>query len=69
MMLVRVVPVLLLLTVLFCAPAIKQFYPGNYFPEDRTYQNKTLGFSLTYRGNWEIITDPNDMKSNKAYAK
>jgi hypothetical protein len=52
-----------------CAPAIKQYYQGSFFPEDRTYQNKALGFSLTYRGNWEITTDPNDMQENRAYAR
>jgi hypothetical protein len=57
------------LAITLCAPAMKQFYPGNYFPEDHTYQNKALGFSLTYRGNWDITTDPNDMKDNKSYAK
>lgn len=61
MKLLRTVPVLSLFLLLYCAPAIKQFYPGSYFPEDRTYQNKTLGFSLTYRGSWEITTDPNEM--------
>jgi hypothetical protein len=57
------------LAMMSCAPSIKQFYPGNYFPEDRTYQNKALGFSLTFRGNWEITTDPNDSKKDKEYAK
>lgn len=57
------------LMMVLCAPAMKQFYPGAYFPEDRTYQNKALGFSLTYRGNWEITTDPNDMRENKSYAR
>ena len=23
-----------------CAAPIKQFYPGSFFPEDRTYQEK-----------------------------
>lgn len=52
-----------------CAAPIKQFYPGTFFPEDRTYQNKPIGFSLTYRGNWDIITDPNEMKQHKKDAK
>jgi hypothetical protein len=69
MTLIRFPAALFFLILVSCAPAIKQFYPGNYFPEDRTYVNKTLGFSLTYRGNWEIITDPNGMKDNKGYAK
>lgn len=54
---------------LFCAGTIKPFYPGNYFVEDKTYQNKSLGFSLTFRGNWDIVTDPNEMKDNKVFAK
>jgi hypothetical protein len=69
MMLFRALPIIPLSVLLYCAPSIKVFYPGNYFPEDRTYQNKTLGFSLTYRGNWEVITDPNEMKDNKSFAK
>ena len=51
-----------------CTPPIKQFYPGTFFPEDRVYQNKSIGFSLSYRGNWDIATDPNDMKENKVVA-
>lgn len=58
-----------LLCALNCAAPIKQFYPGTFFPEDRTYQNKAIGFSLTYSGNWEIFTNPNQMKENKRYAK
>jgi hypothetical protein len=69
MMLLRVVPIILAVSFLFCSPSIKQFYPGNYFPEDRTYQNKALGFSLTYTGNWEIATDPNKTRKNKSYSK
>jgi hypothetical protein len=44
-----------------CAPAIREFYPDTYFEADRIYQNKSLGFTLTYRGNWLITTDPNKM--------
>jgi hypothetical protein len=56
------------LLVVHCAAPLKQFYPGIYYPEDRTYLNKSLGFSLTFRGNWEIITNPNRMKENKSNA-
>jgi hypothetical protein len=52
-----------------CAAPIRQFYPGTYFPQDRTYQNKPIGFSLTFRGNWDITTDPNEMSTNKENAK
>lgn len=58
-----------LLLSLNCAGPIKQFYPGTFFPEDRTYQNKPIGFSITYRGNWDIITDPNEMKQHRKDAK
>jgi hypothetical protein len=53
---------------LTCAAPITQFYPGTYFPEDHTYQNKSLGFSFSFRGNWDIICDPNNMKENKSNA-
>jgi hypothetical protein len=65
----RVLFVGFFLALLSCAPAIKQFFPGNYYQEDHTYQNKSLGFALTYRGNWEIATDPNETRKNKAYSK
>jgi hypothetical protein len=55
-----------LLLSLNCAAPIKQFYPGSFFPEDRTYQNKSIGFSLTYRGNWDLITDPNEMRQYRS---
>ena len=54
---------------LCCAPQIKQFYPGTYFPEDRTYQNPSLGFSLTYRGVWDITTEPAQLRDNRSYAR
>jgi hypothetical protein len=52
-----------------CIAPIKQFYPGTYFPEDRIYENKPIGFSMSYRGNWELITDPNRMKDNTKFAR
>ncbi|MBD3319994.1 MAG: hypothetical protein GF350_02760 [Chitinivibrionales bacterium] len=52
-----------------CAGAVSQFYPDSYYTEDRTYVNKPLQFSLTYRGNWDIITDPDRMdRANKETA-
>ena len=51
-----------------CAAPIKQFYPGVYYPQDRTYQNNALGFSFSFRGNWEILTNPNKMRENKSNA-
>jgi hypothetical protein len=64
-----IAPALVLLMTLGCAAPIKQFYPGAYFPEDRIYQNKTIGFSFAYRGNWELATDPNEMRDHKSYIK
>jgi hypothetical protein len=52
-----------------CAAPIKQFYPGSFFPEDRTYQNKPIGFSLTYKGSWELTTNPNEMEENRIFAR
>lgn len=60
---------LLFLMTLECAAPIQQFYPGTYFPEDHIYQNKSIGFSFAYRGNWEITTDPNEMREHKPYVK
>jgi hypothetical protein len=53
-----------------CAPLVKQYYPGHFSREKHSYQNNVLGFSLTYRGAWEITTDPNKMSIvSKDYAK
>ncbi|HUI90760.1 MAG TPA: hypothetical protein VLX68_00800 [Chitinivibrionales bacterium] len=54
------------LLILGCLAPIKQFYPGAFFPKDRTYQNQPIGFSLSYRGNWDLITDPNNMKGHRS---
>jgi hypothetical protein len=51
-----------------CAASISQYYPDSYFPEDRIYQNKALGLTFSFIGNWEIICDPNKMKENKSNA-
>ncbi len=51
-----------------CAAPIVQYYPDVYFPEDRTYQNKSLGITFSFVGNWEIECDPNKMKENKSNA-
>jgi hypothetical protein len=65
----RVVFIAGFLLSLNCAAPIKQFYPGTFLPEDRTYQNKPIGFSLNYRGNWDLITDPNEMKQHRTTVK
>jgi hypothetical protein len=44
-----------------CAGTIKEFYPDSYFDADRVYMNRPLRFSLTFRGNWVMFTDPNEM--------
>lgn len=55
----------LFLTGIFCAAPLRQFYPDIYFPEDNIYENKTIGFALTFRGAWNIICDPAEM--NRQY--
>jgi hypothetical protein len=55
---VVVLPAVLLLT---CSAPIRQFYPDHFFPEDNVYKNEGIGFLLTLRGKWNIITDPNSM--------
>ncbi|MBD3420973.1 MAG: hypothetical protein GF398_12710 [Chitinivibrionales bacterium] len=58
------------LLLLCCSGPLTQYYPDSYFREDRAYENKSLGFALIYRGNWDITTDPNRMsKSNKGVAE
>jgi hypothetical protein len=59
----------LFLLALSCAAPIRQFYPGAYYREDRLYQNKTIGFSFAYKGNWELSTDPNEMREHVSYVK
>ena len=45
-----------------CAGQIRQFYPDTYYEQDRIYENKPIGFSFSYRGNWNIVTDPQKMR-------
>lgn len=51
----------LVLLTLSCAAPLRQFYPDTFFPEDNVYENRSLGFLLTFRGKWSIITDPEEM--------
>lgn len=52
----------LLVLVFFCACApVKQFYPDRFFAEDNIYENKALGFAVTFRGSWTVATDPAEM--------
>lgn len=54
----------------FCSAPLKQFYPDTFFEEDAIYENHALRFSLRFRGNWNIITDPTEMSSTyQAFAK
>jgi hypothetical protein len=47
-----------------CAAPLKQFFPDTYYPEDHVYENKPLRFVLTFDGNWELITDPNELSAS-----
>ncbi len=51
----------LLFLLVKCAGPIKEFYPDSYFTEDHIYENKSIRFSLTFRSNWDIETDPNKL--------
>ena len=62
------IPVLCFL--LLCAAPLRQFYPDHFFPEDNVYKNEGIGFLLTLRGRWNIITDPDKMnRYYRAFAK
>ena len=53
-----------------CIAPIKQFYADTFYPEDNVYENEGLGFVLRFRGNWSIVTDPEQMnKHYKAFAQ
>jgi hypothetical protein len=63
--------VLASLLLLSCAPTaiIHQFYPDTFYPQDRMYQNRSLGFALVYKPTWVLLPDPADMsKSQRAAA-
>jgi hypothetical protein len=67
---IKILPLVLLVAAgMHCAAPITQYYPDAYFSEDRTYQNKALGFTFSFTGNWEIVCDPNKMKENKSNAR
>ena len=50
--------------ILSCSPPAGQFYEDSFYREDNIYENKPLGFLLTYEGNWNIVTDPEKMDRN-----
>jgi hypothetical protein len=53
-----------------CSSTIKQYYSDAFYPEDKIYENKTIGFLMTFRGKWNIITNPNDMNRHyKSFAQ
>lgn len=53
-----------LLMVFSCAAPVKQFFPDTFYPEDHVYENKPLRFVLKFEGNWELITDPNELSTS-----
>ncbi|MCX7726596.1 MAG: hypothetical protein N2053_07080 [Chitinispirillaceae bacterium] len=53
--------------ILLCSPIFHQFYSDYYYPEDKIYENKSIGFLLKFRGNWVIITEAEKM--NHTYKK
>jgi hypothetical protein len=53
-----------LVLLISCAAPIKQFYPDTYYLEDHVYENKPLRFVLKFEGNWELITDPNELSAS-----
>ena len=58
------------LLIISCAGPIKEFYPDSYFVEDGVYQNRPIGFSLTFSGNWELVTEPSRMeKGSRSFAR
>ena len=53
-----------------CAAPFREFYPDSYFIEDGIYQNNPIGFTLVFRGNWHIVTDPLKMeRGSRAFAR
>ena len=56
-----VLSLIFLLLLVECAGPIKEFYNDSYFTEDHIYENKSIRFSLTFRNNWEIETNPNNL--------
>ena len=53
---------MILMFFLGCTAPVKEFYPDSFFNEDNVYQNKPIGFTLNFRGQWHIFTDPNEME-------
>jgi hypothetical protein len=56
---------LIVLLLTSCSSTIKQLYPDTFFQEDNIYENKPIGFLITFRGKWNITTNPNQM--NRLY--
>ena len=53
-----------------CSSPLRQFYTDAFYTEDNIYENKSIGFCITFRGRWNIITDPNFMNSHyKSFAR
>ena len=65
----NVLAISLTLFLFSCTPTVKPFYHGTFFPEDNIYRNTSLRFLMSFRGNWDIVTDPNHMsRSNRDFA-
>ncbi|KMQ51069.1 hypothetical protein CHISP_1992 [Chitinispirillum alkaliphilum] len=59
-----------LLVLISCSPSINLYYPGHFFSADNVYRNNSLRFAMTFMGNWDIYTDPDQMsRSNRSYAR
>jgi len=58
----RLFPAALSAALLFaCSPPVGEYFPDHFFPQDRIYENRPLGFTLTFTGNWNIATEPRAM--------
>jgi len=56
------ISIIVSLMIIGCSRPLVQFYPDHYYNNQRVYENKPLRFLLTFRGNWDIVTDPNLME-------
>jgi hypothetical protein len=59
---IRLLSAIPMFLVLACSRPVVQFYPDYYYNNQRIYENKPLRFLLTFKGNWNIVTDPGLME-------
>ncbi len=53
-----------------CTAPLVQYYPDTFYKQDCIYENRAIGFTLTYRGTWDLETEPSQMSSgNRAFAR